>query len=276
MLIRALRCASSPIRCNTAIPTQKLKAQTPNTLSIVQQQQIRQARTVRVILTQDLDDGKGYAGEVHTVKPGFARNFLIPRKKALYAIPKNFERVGILDPDLMAETAEERAAREKKDSDEDAKAADVLRHYLRNKTLTIWRKVDENAAGAVVGSAGTPLYPGMVDHVAVRRKLSKQLRIDLEDHETVQIYPEAISHSEIDDVEKEKSMEEYFKSMKKLGEGEECQIQLKEIGEYLVKLSLKGDEVGLRLAIMKRWVIVYALVWNIDDKLTLSFIAILR
>jgi len=252
MLVRALRYTSSPIRCNISTPTQKINAQSPNTLRILQQQQIRQARTVRVILTQDLDDGQGYAGEVHRVKPGYARNFLIPRKKALYAIPKNFGRVGIPDPELTAETAEERAAREKKDNDEDAKAADVLRHYLRNKTLTIWRKVDDNAAGAVVGATGTPLHPGMVDHRAVRQKLSKELKIDLEDHETVQIYPDPISHTEIDDPEKEKSIEEFLTSMEKLGEGEECQVQLKAIGEYLVKISLEGGDVGLRLAVVKR------------------------
>lgn len=252
MLFRSLRYASSPIRCNIFTPTQRINAQSSNTLRILQQQQIRQARTVRVILTQDLDDGQGYSGEVHTVKPGYARNFLIPRKKALYAIPKNFERVGIPDPELTAETAEERAAREKKDNDEDAKATDVLRHYLRNKTLTIWRKVDENAAGAVVGAAGTPLHPGMVDHLAVRQKLSKQLRIDLEDHETVQIYPDPISHTEIDDPENDKSIEDYLTSMDKLADGEDCQVQLKAVGEYLVKISLTGDEVGLRLAVVKR------------------------
>lgn len=245
MFTRALKHSSSLIRCDILASTRKLSAEFPDELRILQRQQIRQARTVRVILTQDLDDGKGYTGEVRTVKPGYARNFLIPRKKALYAIPKNFKRVGINDPDLIVETVEERMAREKKDNDEDSKAADVLRHYLRNKTLTIWRRVDENAAGAVVGATGTPIHPGMVDHVAVRQKLSKQLKIDLEDHETVQI-------SEIDDIEKEKSMEEHLNSMKKLGEGEECQVQLKAVGEYLVKISLQGGDVGLRLAVVKR------------------------
>jgi len=252
MFTRNLRCLSSPKRCNITDLTQKISAKLPNILKIQQQQQIRQARTVRVILTQDLDEGKGYSGEIHTVKPGYARNFLIPRKKAIYAIPKNFARLGLSDPELRTETDVERVAREKRDNDEDAKAADVLRHYLRNKTITIWRKVDENAPGAVMGLDGTPLHPGMVDHMAVREKLSKQLRIDLEDHEKVQIYPDPLSHADLDDPENEKSIEGYLKDMAELGKEEECQVQLKAVGEYLVKISLTGDEVGLKLAVVKR------------------------
>ncbi len=211
--------------------------------------QKRNAHTVRVILTSDLSDGRGYAGEVHDVKAGFARNYLIPSKKALYATPQNFERVGFPDPDLIAESAEARKERENMESDEDLKAAAFLKHYLRNKTLKIWRMVD--ASASVGSSIGAPIHPGMVDHKAVREKLAKQLKIDLEDFETLQIYPEPIQHSSLE--EDPSVIDEYLDKVETLKDGEQCQVVIKALGEYLVKINLKGDHaVGLRLTVRKR------------------------
>jgi len=219
--------------------------------SLTQHFKVRSAHTVRVILTSDLQDGKGYAGEVHHVKAGYARNFLIPDKKALYATPFNFKRVGLNDPDLVAETAEQRKLRESQESDEDLKAADKLKYYLRNKTLKIWRNVDLNALEGGKGLVGAPIHPGKVDHINVRSKLSKQLKIDLEEHEKVQIHPEPIPHSTLE--ESKEAMENYLDKMKKLEEGENCDVQLKTLGEYLVKIHLSGDyTVGLRLNVLKR------------------------
>ena len=103
-----------------------------------QQQQIRHKHTVRVILQDDLPNGKAYAGEVLHVAAGYARNYLIPQRLALYATRQNFTKLGMTDPDL--ETTEERQARlarERLESeDEDLKAADLLRHYLRNKVVS--------------------------------------------------------------------------------------------------------------------------------------------
>lgn len=212
--------------------------------------QLRNGHTVRVILTSDLADGKGYAGEVCDVKAGFARNYLIPLKKALYATPTNFARAGVVDPELRSETAEERKARERLESDEDLKAADFLRYYLRNKTLKIWRMVDPNSTLGT--SAGAPIHPGMVDHKAVREKLSKQLKIDLEDFETVQINPEHNLHSSLED-EEGPSMEDRLEKMEALDEGETCKVELRALGEYVVKINLKGDHaVGLRLKVASR------------------------
>merc|ERR1719223_1230986 len=59
--------------------------------------------TVRVILTKSISESK-QAGEVLTVAAGYARNYLIPKKKAIYAVPKNFERVSIVDPSLQQES----------------------------------------------------------------------------------------------------------------------------------------------------------------------------
>jgi Ribosomal protein L9, N-terminal domain len=93
--------------------------------------------TVRIIVTQDVSDGKLYQGDIATVKAGYARNFLIPQKKAVYATRQNFLKLNIADPDL--ETADERRLRMEREmqagDDKDLKAADLLRTYLRNKTV---------------------------------------------------------------------------------------------------------------------------------------------
>ena len=41
-----------------------------------------------MVLLEDLAV-RGFAGEEVSVKPGFARNFLIPTRKAVYATPEN-------------------------------------------------------------------------------------------------------------------------------------------------------------------------------------------
>lgn len=101
-------------------------------------QQRCMGHSVRVILTDDLPNGKAYKGEVLHIKAGFARNHLIPQKLALYATPENFERLGMDDPDH--ETPEQRAARLEREAlseegAEELKSADLLRHYLRNKVV---------------------------------------------------------------------------------------------------------------------------------------------
>ncbi len=93
--------------------------------------------TVRIIITDDVSEGKLYAGEIATVKAGYARNFLIPQKKAVYATRQNFLKLDMKDPEL--ETAEERFARLQREAtagdDQDVKAADILRKYLSNKVV---------------------------------------------------------------------------------------------------------------------------------------------
>ncbi len=43
-----------------------------------------------MVLREDLE-GKGKKGEVIEVKPGFARNYLYPTRRAVYATPENVE-----------------------------------------------------------------------------------------------------------------------------------------------------------------------------------------
>ena len=95
--------------------------------------------SVRLIAIEDLPHARGYKGDVLTVKAGYARNFLIPQKKAVYATPQNFAKFGIVDPEY--ETEEQRVARLQRESSLDKKAeqhlkeADKLKRYLRNKVV---------------------------------------------------------------------------------------------------------------------------------------------
>ena len=94
------------------------------------------SHTVRIIITDDVSVGKLYAGEIANVRAGYARNFLIPHKKAVYATRQNFLKLGMKDPEL--ETADERFARLQREAsgdDQDVKAADILRKYLSNKVV---------------------------------------------------------------------------------------------------------------------------------------------
>lgn len=79
-----------------------------------------------------------YAGEVHNVAAGYARNYLIPKKMAVYATPLNFERCGMIDP-LVAEKEGRKVSTE--DQGEDLVAADLLKRYLKNKSVSLLMSV---------------------------------------------------------------------------------------------------------------------------------------
>lgn len=106
-------------------------------LSILSPQQ-RLGHTVRIIAVQDLPNGKAYQGDVLEVKAGYARNYLIPQKIAIYATRRNFAELDMQDPDR--ESPEERRTRLAHESasgdDKHLKAADLLKHYLRNKVVS--------------------------------------------------------------------------------------------------------------------------------------------
>ncbi|KAL9179482.1 hypothetical protein ACHAXT_008772 [Thalassiosira profunda] len=206
----------------------------PSTHQNIMHQQLRHKHQVRVILTRDLPDGQMrgvYAGEVHNVAAGYARNYLIPKKMAVYATPRNFERCGLVDPDIAAkeEAAKQKLAGDDEES-EDLKAADLLRRYLRNKSVKIIRNVDPNMP--------TQTHPGHVTARNLRDKLSKQLKIDLDDppHETIRIRNETIvGMDEYDDemlmkLLREMDEEDVVPATAEASEGDEV-VEAKEAGD---------------------------------------------
>ena len=142
--LRARSHSATTLPCFHIASTQRLQP--------VVQRCCRLAHTVRVILTDDLPNGKSYKGEVLHVKSGFARNYLIPGKIALYATTENFQKLDMKDPDMETEDQRaERLAREAMSDEgaEELKAADILKHYLRNKVV----RQETKAVGSVYTSA---------------------------------------------------------------------------------------------------------------------------
>ena len=239
-------------------------------------QQVRHKHQVRVIVTEDLPDGQMrgvYAGEVHNVAAGYARNYLIPGKMAVYATPRNFERCGLIDPEIAAKEEEAQQKLLDDEENEDLKAADILRRYLRNKTLKIIRNVDPNQP--------IMCHPGHVNAQNLRDKLSKHLKIDLEEHETIRIRNEPIvgldskTESEILElieeidattvvaVKKETSDEGDVESAEETSEEEmattakpidtDCDTKVKQLGDYVAKITLAGEYVvPLKFTVQRR------------------------
>ena len=104
--------------------------------------------------------------------------------------------------------------------------------------LKIWRNID---------STTDSFHPGMVDSNAVRKKLSKQLKIDLESYERVHLYKEPVSYGDYN----EKATEEL---MGTLGDSEvKCEVQIKKVGDYIARITLRGGySVPLRFEVTKR------------------------
>ena len=70
---------------------------------------VRTAKTVQVVLLQQLDN-LGHKGAKLGVAAGYARNYLIPSKRAVYATPQHVAtHVVSLDEAALAANAEERA-----------------------------------------------------------------------------------------------------------------------------------------------------------------------
>ncbi len=91
------------------------------------------------LLISDVED-IGRSGEVISVKSGFARNFLLPRQKAVPASEHTLR--------MQARLKAERA----KQADVDRKEAEDLAAKLQGLTLTITVKVDQE--GNMYGSVG--------------------------------------------------------------------------------------------------------------------------
>jgi large subunit ribosomal protein L9 len=88
------------------------------------------ARNVQVILTEDLPN-VGRSGEVVRVKPGYARNFLIPRGLAAIATADNVHRL-----EHEKRVAQKRAQKQRS-------AAEELALKLANVRITLQAQVGE-------------------------------------------------------------------------------------------------------------------------------------
>ena len=110
---------------------------------------------MKIVLLENLRK-LGSIGEIINVKRGYARNFLIPQKKALFASEKNIKEVEKIKTDLN-----------KKDQ-EKKKAAKEIAEKLKNKIFEIKKLVTENKE----------LY-GSVKPTEISKLLKEKENIDL-------------------------------------------------------------------------------------------------
>jgi len=106
--------------------------------------------------------------------------------------------------------------------------------------LKIWRVVDPNSSGV--------LHPGIVTALNIRQKLSKQLKIDLQTHETLHIHPlSTLSHSDLDNSKVQTMIDEFEPSKGK------CEIKIQRLGDYLARITLEGGyAIPLRFVVQQR------------------------
>ena len=86
---------------------------------------------MKIVLLENLKK-LGTIGQIINVKRGYARNFLIPEKKALFASEKNIKEVEKIKSDLN-----------KKDQ-EKKKLAKELSEKIKNKVFTVKKLITEN------------------------------------------------------------------------------------------------------------------------------------
>ena len=152
---------------------------------------------MKIVLLENLRK-LGNIGEIINVKRGYARNFLIPQNKALFASEKNIKEVDKIKTDLN-----------KKDQ-EKKKVAKEIAEKLKNKTFEIKKLVTENKE----------LY-GSVKPTEISKLLKDREKIEL-------------SSSLIQPVKEIKSVGE-FKVILNLHSEIESFIKIKVIPEELIK-----------------------------------------
>tara|TARA_B100000035_G_C20734768_1_gene437073 strand:- start:120 stop:578 length:459 start_codon:yes stop_codon:yes gene_type:complete len=152
---------------------------------------------MKVVLLENLRK-LGNIGEIINVKRGYARNFLIPQKKALFASEKNIKEVDKIKSDLSQKDLEKK------------KLAKGIAEKLKNKTIEIKKLITENKE----------LY-GSVKPTEISKILKEIENIDL-------------SSSLIQPVTEIKSIGE-FKVVLNLHSEIECFIKIRVVPEEQVK-----------------------------------------
>ena len=152
---------------------------------------------MKIVLLENLRK-LGSIGQIITVKRGYARNYLIPQKKALFASEKNVKEVEKIKSELN-----------KKDQ-EKKKTAKEISEKIKNKTFIVKKLVTENKE----------LY-GSVNPTEISKLLNEKENIDL-------------SSSLIQPVNEIKSIGE-FKVILNLHSEIECSIKIKVVPEESIK-----------------------------------------
>jgi large subunit ribosomal protein L9 len=132
---------------------------------------------MEVILMQRIEK-LGQMGDIVSVKPGFARNYLLPQKKALRATKENLARFESQRAQLEAENLERRTEAERVAKDLDGMTVTLIRQAGESGQL--YGSVNSRDIAEAVTAKGVTLARGQVDLGAVIKALGlHKVRIQL-------------------------------------------------------------------------------------------------
>jgi large subunit ribosomal protein L9 len=123
---------------------------------------------MQVILMQRIEN-LGQMGDVVRVKPGFARNYLLPQKKAMRATKDNLARFESQRTQLEAENLEQRKEAERVAKDLDGMTVTLIRQAGESGQL--YGSVNSRDIAEAVTAKGVTLARGQVDLGAVIKVL---------------------------------------------------------------------------------------------------------
>jgi large subunit ribosomal protein L9 len=139
---------------------------------------------MQVILMQRIEN-LGQMGDVVRVKPGFARNYLLPQKKAMRATKDNLARFESQRTQLEAENLEQRKEAERVGKDLDGMTVTLIRQAGESGQL--YGSVTSRDIAEAVTAKGVTIARGQVDLGAVIKVLGMhKVRIRL--------HPEVVVH----------------------------------------------------------------------------------
>jgi large subunit ribosomal protein L9 len=132
---------------------------------------------MEVILMQRIEK-LGQMGDIVSVKPGFARNYLLPQKKALRATKENLARFESQRAQLEAENLERRTEAERVAKDLDGMTVTLIRQAGESGQL--YGSVNSRDIAEAVTAKGVTLARGQVDLGAVIKALGlHKVRVQL-------------------------------------------------------------------------------------------------
>jgi large subunit ribosomal protein L9 len=123
---------------------------------------------MQVILMQRIEK-LGQMGDVVSVKPGFARNYLLPQKKAMRATKENMARFETQRAHLEAENLELRGEAERVAKDLDGMTVTLIRQAGESGQL--YGSVNSRDVAEAVTAKGVSVTRGQVDLGAVIKVL---------------------------------------------------------------------------------------------------------
>jgi len=147
---------------------------------------------MQIILQEDIDK-LGHRGDVVTVKPGYARNYLLPRSLAIEATPGNMKALERIRTSLAKKTATELEAAKKQ--------ADLL----SGVSVSFKRKTGENDQmfGSVTSADISESLAAQGFKIDKRQvQLAEPIKTIAEHDVTIKVFRDVVAHIKVT-VEKE-------------------------------------------------------------------------